>query len=85
MGKKDKQLARLLSKPKDYTYKELSSLLKGLGYIEDSKGRTSGSRVAFVNPTNLNIIRLDKPHPDNVLKSYQVKCVIDKLKGGGEI
>ena len=85
MSKKEKQIARLLSKPKDFTFLELSSLLKSLGYIKDNKGRTSGSRVAFFNPVNQNIIRLDKPHPDNVLKSYLISYVIMKLKEGDEI
>ena len=85
MSKKEKQIARLLSKPKDFTFKELSSLLKSLGYIEDNKGKTSGSRVAFINPANSNIIRLDKPHPSNELKSYLINYVINKIKEGGEI
>ena len=85
MSKKEKLIARLLSKPKDFTFDELSSLLKGLGYIKDNKGKTSGSRVAFINPVNLNIIRLDKPHPDNNLKSYLINYVITKLKEGGDI
>jgi len=85
VSKKEKQIKRLLSKPKDFTYNELSSLLKGLGYTEDKKGRTSGSRVAFVNKINLNIIRLDKPHPDINLKLYLINYVIAKLKEGGDI
>jgi len=85
MSIKDKQLARLQSRPKDFTYTELSSLLKSLGYVEDHKGRSSGSRVAFVNTANASIIRLDKPHPGKELKSYQIAYIIDKLKEGGEI
>jgi len=85
MSKKDKQIARLLSKPKDFTFNELTVLLESLGYIKDNKGKTSGSRVAFFNPKNLNIIRLDKPHPDNELKSYLINYVIKKLRDGGEI
>jgi len=85
MSKKKKLIERLLSKPKDFTYSELSNLLNALGYIEDNKGKTSGSRVAFINLTNLNIIRLDKPHPGNELKSYIINYVIKKLKESGEI
>jgi len=85
VSKKEKQIARLLSKPKDFTFDELSSLLKGLGYIKDNKGKTSGSRVAFIKPANLSIIRLDKPHPDNTLKSYLINYIISKLKESGDI
>ena len=85
MSKKEKQISRLLSKPKDFTFDELSSLLKGLGYVQDNKGKTSGSRVAFINQVTKSIIRLDKPHPDNKLKSYIVNYIITKLKEGGDI
>ena len=85
MSKKEKQIARLLSKPKDFTFDELSSLLKSLGYIVDNKGKTSGSRIAFINLSNSNIIRLDKPHPSNELKAYLINYIINKLKEKGEI
>ena len=85
MGKKEKQLARLQSKPKDFAYQELASLLKGLGYIEDNAGKTSRSRVAFVHPETLSIIRLHKPHPNNELHAYQIDYIIEKLKESGEI
>ena len=85
MSKKDKQVARLLSKPKDFTFKELSNLLGSLGYKEDNKGKTSGSRVAFFNPETCSIIRLDKPHPNNELKPYLISYVISKLKESDEI
>ena len=85
MSKKDKLVLRLLSKPKDFTFKELSSLLKALGYIQDNKGKSSGSRVAFVNPEKFYIIRLDKPHPNNELKPYLINYVIDTLKENGDI
>ena len=85
MSKKEKLISRLLSKPKDFTFNELSSLLKGFGYIQDNKGKTSGARVAFINQATKNIIRLDKPHPDNNLKLYLVNYIITKLKEGGDI
>ena len=85
MGKKEKQIKRLLSKPKDFTFKELSSLLETLGYTKDNKGKTSGSRIAFINPATSCIIRLDKPHPGNELKAYLLNYIIDKLKENGDI
>jgi hypothetical protein len=85
MSRKKKQIERLLSKPKDFTYNELSNLLKGLGYMEDRKGKTSGSRVAFINPSSFDIIRLDKPHLGNELKAYIINYIIRKLKENGDI
>ena len=85
MSKKEKKIARLLSKPKNFTFEELSSLLKALGYTKDNKGKTSGSRVAFINLKTSCIIRLDKPHPSNELKAYLINYVIAKLKENGDI
>ena len=80
MSKKEKLVHKLLSRPKDFSYNELKSLLNSLGYSESNKGKTSGSRVAFVNYKSSHIIRLHKPHPKNILKTYQVDLVIEELK-----
>ena len=80
MSKKEKLLARLLQRPKDFSYSELKILLSSMGYGEFTKGKTSGSRVAFVNNKTNHIIRLHKPHPKNILKSYQVDLIIEELK-----
>ncbi len=86
MGKKNqKEIDRLLSRPKDYTYKELSSLLNGLGYTESNQGKTSGSRVRFINPNTKHKIMIHKPHPSPVLKMYIIDEVIKQLKEVGEI
>ena len=48
MTKKNKLLERFLSVPKDFTYDELKTLLRSLGYEESNLGKTSGSRVERV-------------------------------------
>ena len=55
-----------------------------LEFYEENKGKTSGSRVAFVNNERIKI-ELHKPHPGNVLKSYQINILIKKLKEMGVI
>ena len=86
MGKKNqKELERLLSRPTDYTYKELSKLLTGLGYKESNQGKTSGSKVKFINPDTNHKIMIHKPHPSPVLKMYVIDLVIKQLKDIGEI
>lgn len=80
MSGKEKLLTRLLQRPKDFSYSELKTLLIGLGYEELNKGKTSGSRVAFTNQITNHIIRLHKPHPKNILKSYQIDLIIEELK-----
>jgi len=79
MSQRDKLLERLLAKPKNFTYSEIRTLLKGFGYREAKTGRTSGSRVAFLNDDTQHIIRLHRPHPGNELKRYQLDYLIDEL------
>lgn len=78
MSKKEKLIARLLSRPKDFHYDEAKALLLAMGYAEKNKGRTSGSRVEFVRDDSS--ILLHKPHPSGELKGYQVKQLIETLK-----
>jgi hypothetical protein len=68
---------RLLSRPKDFTFNEATTLLKGLGYNERKSGKTGGSRVAFTN--NNDYIRIHKPHSRKTLLPYQVNNLINDL------
>ena len=79
MSKVEKQIQRLKSKPKDFTYDEAKSLLNNLGFIEYNKGKTSGSRVVFINNTICQKIELHKPHPGNIIKSYKIKEIVKQL------
>lgn len=81
----EKRLERLLSRPKDYTFSEAISLLNSLGYELRNKGSTSGSRVMFYRPTDNHKILLHKPHPKDIMKTYAIDDLIEKLKEGGDI
>ena len=83
MSKDDKILEKLLSKPQNFTYAELKRVLGGLGYTEIQKGKTSGSRVAFINMSDGHIIRLHKPHPNNEIKHYKINKINDELRSRG--
>ena len=86
MGNKyDKLKARVLSIPNDLTFAEMQSFLKHLGYEEQSKGKTSGSRVAFFRDKDKSTILLHKPHPQKEIKEYAIRQVIEALKRNGEI
>lgn len=85
MSKMQKLIERFLSKPRDFTYDEAKKMLGGFHYIECNKGKTSGSRVAFINKETGHIIRLHKPHPDNILKFYQLNDIEEELKKQGLI
>ncbi|GAN33729.1 MAG: type II toxin-antitoxin system HicA family toxin [Candidatus Brocadia sp. AMX2] len=85
MSRFEKLLKRFLSKPKDFTYDELTRLLAGFGYENISTGKTAGSRVAFMNPETGHIIKLHKPHPRPELKRYQLDDIERILKHKGVI
>ena len=76
MTKAEKLHKRFLSRPKDFTYNELLRLLRSFGYKEE---QGSGSRVVFRNEKIKHHIKLHKPHPGNVLKSYQIDLIIQEL------
>jgi hypothetical protein len=83
VSKLDKLKKKLFSGTSEFTYPELRALLIGLGYTEIQGGRTSGSRVAFINSKNKHIIRLHKPHPGNKLKHYQRILILKELQEQG--
>lgn len=79
MGQKDKLIRKLMSRPKDFTFEEAESLLNYFSYEKANKGKTSGSRVAFINDKG-SVIMLHKPHPRKELLDYQVKQLLEALK-----
>jgi len=78
LSRKDKLIERLLSRPSDFTFDEVVTLLRSFGYSILRAGKTGGSRVAFANDEG-DYIRLHKPHPRNILKQYQVDDIITAL------
>lgn len=83
MSKLEKQIKRLQSKPKDFTYDELKNILNNLGFDENNRGKTSGSRVVFENKDFNKKIEIHKPHPKNIIKIYQINEVLRLLKEWG--
>ena len=79
MSKHEKLLKKLLNKPKDFTWNELVKLLANYGFEEIQTGKTGGSRRGFLNKDNIPI-KLHKPHPKEILKSYQIEQIIETLK-----
>jgi len=64
--------------PADFHYDEMVTLLGYFGFVEIRKGKTSGSRVKFTNADGVPIM-LQKPHPNGVLKRYQMKQIKEIL------
>jgi len=79
LSKKDKLKRRLLSRPVDFSFDELTTLLGSLGFSIEKSGKTGGSRVTFAKEGG-DYIRLHKPHPRNILKMYQIDDIIFNLK-----
>ena len=78
MSTKEKLIKRLKNNPKDFTFDEMRTALKSLGFTMSNKGKTSGSRVMFIKE---NIpITLHKPHPRKELAEYQVKKILRILE-----
>lgn len=78
MSRKEKLIARFLSLPSDFHYNEAVKLLGYFGFTEVKKGKTSGSRVKFLNPEGVPIM-LHKPHPTGIMKQYQLKQIKEVL------
>lgn len=80
MSKIEKDIERLKSRPKDFTYDEAKRILNNFGFIENTKGKTSGSRVVFENSEANRKIEFHKPHPSNILKIYQINKILKLLE-----
>jgi len=78
ISRKEKLIARFLSLPSDFHYNEVVKLVGYFGFTEVKKGKTSGSRVKFLNPEGVPIM-LHKPHPTGIMKQYQLKQIKEVL------
>lgn len=78
MTGRSKLISRFLNMPKDFHYNEVVKLLGDLGFHELKIGKTSGSRVKFINSQGVQI-RMHKPHPSGIIKLYQLKEIREKL------
>ena len=85
MSKLDKAKERLLTIPTDYTYSEAKYLLGQLGFVEYTKGKTSGSRVKFFRQADNEMILLHKPHPSSVMSVGSVRDLAEYLQRIGEL
>lgn len=79
MSKVEKIIEKLKSKPKDFTWDEMIKVLNCFGFEQMAQGKTGGSRRKLMNG-NKQIISLHEPHPQKVLKWYQLDIIIDFLK-----
>ena len=84
MSKKEKLINRLISRPSDFEFSELITLLGYFDYTVAKSGKTSGSKVTFEDGEG-DYLRIHKPHPRKILKHYQIDDIITSLKERGKI
>ena len=82
MTKAQKLLKRFQSRPKDFTWNELLTLLASLGF---ELRATDGSNRKFIHAQTGVILMMHEPHPGSILKAYQVRAALDFLKQEGYI
>ena len=85
MGQIEKLIERIKKIPAELPYDEIKRLMNYLGYVESNKGKTSGSRVAFYREKDKAMIILHKPHPENIVKKYAIRQLIETLKERGDL
>ena len=78
MNRNEKLITRFLGMPSDFHYNEVVRLLGYFDFEEVKKGKSSGSRVKFMNPEGVPIM-LHKPHPSGTMKQYQLKQIKEVL------
>ena len=81
MSQLEKLLEQFINTPFP-KWSEVLTLFKKLGY---KKLEGEGSRVKFVNPEKKSVIELLRPHPENTIKTYTKKDIINELKNKGVI
>ena len=74
MSKREKLLARLRSRPKDFTWEDLVSVLK---HHDCAVEKGAGSRRRFVHTPSGKHISLHEPHPANIVKMYVLDQTIE--------
>lgn len=47
-------------------------------------GYSGGSQVAFINRDTRDVIRMHRPHPAIVMKTYQLELIKDHLQEKGD-
>ncbi len=81
MSRIEKLRQRLLSRPADFTWQELVTVMTSYGYRLSSG---TGSRRSFQQEGH-DAFYLHEPHPGSILKRYQVSLTIVHLQKEGHL
>jgi predicted RNA binding protein YcfA (HicA-like mRNA interferase family) len=77
MSRFKKAVARLMSRPNDFTWGELQTIMKHFGYQEKKGG---GSARKFTHPKTKVVVSLHEPHPKPQMKRYAIDIIIEHLQ-----
>jgi len=80
MSKQEKLLKKILEIPRNFTFDELVTLMRGFGYSVENRGRSSGSAIMFYHSAINDKILIHKPHPEKEVKRYILLMIIEKLR-----
>ncbi|MDP4537744.1 type II toxin-antitoxin system HicA family toxin [Alkalimonas collagenimarina] len=77
MGKHEKLIEKLLSRPNTFLWRDLCLVMQSLGF-EIVKG--NGSRRKFINNKTGQFASWHEPHPGKEVKFYVIKEAIELVK-----
>lgn len=85
MPKKEELLKKICRRPspKNFTKRELDTLMGKCNCTKFSGGRGSG--IGYCHYETKRTLQFDEPHPGNELYRYQIEMVLEFLKDIGEI
>ena len=84
MAQLEKLVASFLRCSGTFAWRDFVRMLNGLGYRPIKKGKTSGSRRKFHNPTTGRLIWADEPH-NGIMGPAMVARLRKDLQERGEI
>jgi len=76
---KDKLILKCKNSPQSISIREIETLLKYYGFVLDNKGKTSGSRIRFIDSEGRKIL-MHNPHPNNIVCISAVKSLLSFLE-----
>ena len=85
MSQRDVLIERLRSRPRDFTIDELDSLMRKCGCKKVTRGKTSGSAIAYIHEKTGKKLKFHSPHPQKELKMYMIDMAIGFLSELNEI
>ena len=85
MSTRDKLIKRFRTMPRDFAFDEMIRLFAAFGFEVDNKGGTSGSRLALVNRERGLSYNMHRPHPDNAIKMYVMRQILEFMVENGFI